>query len=199
LTSTSCDAIARDLLERCLGGEAPAELPSALGEDACGHSLFGVWVEGLADRFEPELCDVYARLFSQAVARAVPGVDAAALVARYRRVRRPRAATGEPRVVNVLSRITLGADVAVTSVLLDAARRRFPDAEIRFVGPAKNQELFAADPRLRHIPLEYRRGSLRDRLAVWDELRAVLGEGIVLDPDSRLTLLGLLPVCDDER
>jgi hypothetical protein len=28
--------------------------------------------------------------------------------------------------VFVLSRVTLGADVAVTSVLLDAAKRRFP-------------------------------------------------------------------------
>ena len=58
--------------------------------------------------------------------------------------RRARAA------IFVLSRVTLGADVAVTSVLLDAAKRRFPHAEIVFVGPRKNYELFAADPRIHH-------------------------------------------------
>ena len=47
-------------------------------------------VEGLADRFEPALCDAYARLFSQAVALSVAGCDAASLVARYERVRRAR-------------------------------------------------------------------------------------------------------------
>jgi ADP-heptose:LPS heptosyltransferase len=89
----------------------------------------------------------------------------------------------------------------VTSVVLDAAKKRFPDAAIRFVGPAKNYELFAADPRIRHVPVNYRRGSLRERLAVWDDLRSALAVpgGIVLDPDSRLTQLGLLPVCEPDR
>ena len=40
--------------------------------------------------------------------------------------------------VYVLSRITLGADVAVTSVLLDAAKRRYPEAEDRIRRAAKN-------------------------------------------------------------
>ena len=78
----------------------------------------------------------------------------------------------------MLSRVTLGADVAVTSVLMDAAKRRFPRAEIVFVGPRKNYELFAGDPRIRHAPVAYRRGSLRDRLAVWDELKALLASMI---------------------
>ena len=45
----------------------------------------------------------------------------------------------------VLSRVTLGADVAVTSVLLAAAKQAWANAEIVFVGPRKNFELFAAD------------------------------------------------------
>ena len=57
--------------------------------------------------------------------------------------------------VYVLSRITLGADVAVTSVLLDAAKRRYPSAEIFFVGPRKNYELFEADPRISHREVPY--------------------------------------------
>jgi ADP-heptose:LPS heptosyltransferase len=98
----------------------------------------------------------------------------------------------------VLSRITLGADVAVTSVLLDSAKRRYPSAEIVFAGPRKNYELFEGDPRIAHRDIGYARGgSLRDRLnasaALWFE------DGLVIDPDSRLTQLGLIRVCPDER
>jgi ADP-heptose:LPS heptosyltransferase len=98
----------------------------------------------------------------------------------------------------VLSRITLGADVAVTSVLIDAAKRRYPRARIIFVGPRKNYELFEADDRVQHQPAPYARGgSLKARLeasaALWFE------DGIVLDPDSRLTQLGLIRVCADDR
>jgi ADP-heptose:LPS heptosyltransferase len=112
-----------------------------------------------------------------------------------------RAVSVEPQRVFVLSRVTLGADVAVTSVLLDAAKRRFPLARVVFVGPHKNYELFAGDARLEHARVEYQRGSLRSRLAVWSDLRALCdaADALVLDPDSRLTQLGLLPICPDER
>ena len=175
-------------------------MPLALVEEAGGQALFGILVEGLADRFEPRLCDVYARVFSQAVAQLAENVDPAPLVARYRRVRRPRPISFEPHRVFVLSRVTLGADVAVTSVLLAAAKQRFPHAEIVFVGPRKNYELFAGDPRLRHADMVYPRGGLRQRLAVWDPLKALLAApgSVVIDPDSRLTQLGLLPVCPED-
>jgi ADP-heptose:LPS heptosyltransferase len=189
------------VLAECLAGHPPAALAPALLEDACAPALFSILVEGLADRFEPALCDAYASLFADAIARTVGDVDAAALVERFDRVRRPRTVAIEPRCVFVLSRVTLGADIAVTSVLLDAAKRRFPNARIVFVGPPKNFELFAADARLEHASVAYRRGTLRARLAVWKELRALCGgaDSLVLDPDSRLTQLGLLPICADER
>jgi ADP-heptose:LPS heptosyltransferase len=99
--------------------------------------------------------------------------------------------------VYVLSRITLGADVAVTSVLLDAAKRRYPHAEIVFVGPNKCFELFA-DERLHHFETPYARsGSLAERLqasaSLWIE------RGIVIDPDSRISQLGLLSICPEEH
>lgn len=201
MRSISCKEIAQSLLDRCVSGKPPKELPRPLLEEACGRSLFGVLVEGLADRFEPALCDIYARLFSQAVAFVSESVEPAALVARYERVRRTRHISGQPDKVYVLSRVTLGADVVVTSVMLDAAKRRFPNASILFVGPSKNFELFAGDPRIRHVPVVYRRGGLRERLAVWEELKTLLtgDDSIVIDPDSRLTQLGLLPVCQEER
>ena len=200
MKSTSCSAIAHDLLERCIAGNLPREIPSALLEEPCGKALFGILVEGLADRFEPALCDAYARLFADAAARVVPGLDTFSLVARYERIRRPRLVTRRPQRVFVLSRITLGADVAVTSVILAAAKRRFAHAEIVFVAPQKNYDLFAADPRIRHAPISYGRGGLMERLSVLDTLRStVAGSGcLIIDPDSRLTQLGLLAICADD-
>jgi ADP-heptose:LPS heptosyltransferase len=200
LRSTSCREIAQGILQRCVEGKPPKELPHAFLADACAPALFGVLVEGLADRFEPALCDAYARLFSQAIGHAT-GADADALVARYQWVRRPRKLVGEPKRVFVLSRITLGADVAVTSVLLAAAKQRFSGAEIVLVGPQKNYELFANDARIHHARIDYCRGSLRERLAAADELKALADDPdcVVIDPDSRLTQLGLLPVCPDDQ
>jgi ADP-heptose:LPS heptosyltransferase len=122
----------------------------------------------------------------------LPGAD----LARYKRIRLPRPVACDPRRIYVLSRITLGADIAVTSVLMHAAKRRFPKAQIVFVGPRKNFELFAADPRVTHAPLDYRKGSLRERAAAAQELAAIVDD-LVIDPDSRLTQLGLLPVGDE--
>ena len=189
------------MLEQCLAGSPPKVLPRTLLHDPTGQALFGVLAEGLADRFEPALCDAYVRLFSQAVAHAMEDTEPASLVARYERVRRVRAVQGKPRRVFVLSRVTLGADVAVTSVLLAAAKRRFPHADVVFVGPAKNRELFVADPHVHHAPVEYLRGSLSQRLSTWNDLHDILSaeDCVVLDSDSRLTQLGLLPVCAEER
>lgn len=200
MTSTSCSQIAEELLAQCLAGSPPDELPRALLEEPCGQSLFGIWVEGLADRFEPALCDAYARLFAQAAAYVDPALDADKLATRYQRVRRVRPAVGNPSRVYVLSRVTLGADVAVTSVLMTAARRRFPEAELFLAGPRKNFELFAGDSGIRHAPIEYRRGSLRERLEAAAELQTLFREPrtLVIDSDSRFTQLGLLPVCDED-
>ena len=184
MTSTSCSDLARAVLADCIAGRAPERLPNQLADPACAHDLFGILAEGLGDRFEPALCDVYARLFAQAIPDADPE--------RYFRVRVPRPVGFEPRRVFVLSRVTLGADIAVTSVIMDAAKRHWPDAEIVFVGPAKNWELFGG----RHAPLTYRRDAYLD---VWRELQSIVGDDLVLDPDSRLTQLGLLPVGGEDR
>jgi ADP-heptose:LPS heptosyltransferase len=184
-------------LDSSIAGNPPKRLPRALLDASCAKALFGILVEGLADHFEPALCDVYTHLFAQ----AIDGQDPEALIARYDRVRRTRPVQCDPKRILVLSRVTLGADVAVTSVLLDAAKQAFPDAEIVFAGPRKNFELFAADARVRHAAVEYRRGSLQERLAVWDDLKTLAAspDCLVLDPDSRLTQLGLLPICEEAR
>ena len=201
-----CAEYARELLERCLNGRpAQARLLEQLVNGDCSRELFGTVVEALSDSFEPALCDVYANVFSGILAYVNPGLRAEDLVARYHRVREARRFAGDAhavRKVAVLSRVTLGADIAVTSVMLDGLKRRFPDAQILLAGSRKSWELFAGDPRIGHIAVSYpRAGTLRERLSSWPALQAALPEDLdlVVDPDSRLTQLGLLPVCDEEK
>jgi ADP-heptose:LPS heptosyltransferase len=184
-----------DLITRALDEDDPFLASAATG------ALFSIVIERLADLFDPSLCDVYARLFSHVIARALPEYDRDELVLRYNRVRQVRRFPGgEVRRVFVLSRVTLGADVAVTSVALAAAKERFPEAEICLVAPEKNAEMFSADARIGPITVMYGRSSLlRDRLLAAAELHVAVDElgAIVIDPDSRLTQLGLIPICDD--
>lgn len=202
MESISADRAAHELLEHCLCGRPwPEHLLERLIAEDGNRALFRIVVERLGDLFEPRLCDVYADLFAGVIARRIPDLHAEHLVARYQRVRSPDKIVREPRSVFVLSRVTLGADVAVTSVLLQAAKNRFPDAEIYFVGPQKSWEVFAGDSQLRHLPIAYGRGgSLDDRLSIWPSLREAVCQpnSIVLDPDSRLTQLGLLPICAED-
>jgi ADP-heptose:LPS heptosyltransferase len=200
LASTSSDALALELLHCCLEGRPwdSGNLRNLIDDDCA--ALFRIVMEGLGDRFERTLSETAARILAEAIEYAVPGVSASGLLSHYARARVPRIAVGDPGVVFVLSRVTLGADVAVTSVLLNAARKRFPGARLVFAGPRKNWELFAA-ARIEHLEIPYsRHGSLAERLGGWGPLREALNVpgAIVIDPDSRLTQLGLLPVCPEE-
>ena len=181
-----------ELLDKCLRGEPWTDdlLTRALGVDE-GRAFLSVVVERLGDLFEPRLCQTYKKLFTETVERVCPE-----LTTRLRRDPQPKRAPATTDRVYVLSRITLGADVAVTSVLLDAAKQRYPAAEIVFVAPRKNYELFEADPRVCHLPSPYARtGTLLERLRASASLW--LENGLVLDPDSRLTQLGVIAVCNE--
>jgi len=184
LANTSCNEKAGELLGQCLRGEPwDRGLLDELLREGCDEALFRIVAEGLSDRFEPRLCRYYDEMFAAALRVPVPQREPVRL-RDYRRV-------------FVLSRVTLGADIAVTSVVLDAAKRRFPQAEIYLAGPAKNAALFATDERVRHLPVNYRRGSMADRVAHIAALRETVDhpDVLVIDPDSRLTQLGLMPIC----
>lgn len=215
MPSTLATELAQEVIESCLTyGTWPARalnalVERALDEDdefvarAATRALFGIVIERLGDLFDPALCETYARLFTHVIARALPEYDPDDLLVRYRQVRQIRRFPGgEVQRAFVLSRVTLGADVAVTSVALRAAKERFPDAEICLIAPAKNAEMFAADPRVTPVAVSYGRASLlRDRLLAAAELQIATEElgSVVVDPDSRLTQLGLIPICDDSR
>ncbi len=189
------------LLERIQHGEpwTPALIDGAIADPG----LFRDLAEPLADAFDPRLADAYVRVFSEVIERVHPGLRASELIARYERVRQPRRFHGrDPAKVFVLSRVTLGADAAITSVVLDAVLQRFRKSEVFFVGPRKCWEMFAANPRVRLLVTPYQRGAtLQQKLAASRALEAPCSaaNSIVVDPDSRLTQLGLLPVCPEDR
>jgi hypothetical protein len=160
------------------------------------QTFFGEIVEPLCDAFEPACCDLYADLMT-----ALLGDDS--LRARYERIRHPRPWTGaDPDLVVVLSRVTLGADVVVTSTVLSAIERRFPRARLALLGSRKSWELFASGSRIELIEAPYARaGSVGERLRASFAVARLIPPGnvLVVDPDSRLSQLGIVPVCDEER
>ncbi|MBV9674706.1 MAG: hypothetical protein JO185_00110, partial [Acidobacteriaceae bacterium] len=178
MASISAVELAQQIIDDCLrdgtwsNRALDALIERALDETdefvarAATRAFFSIVIERLADLFEPSLCEIYVRLFTRVIARAIPDYDADDLVVRYRRISHARRFPGgDISRVFVLSRVTLGADVAVTSVVLAAMKKRFPQSEIYLVGPAKNAELFADDARIVSIPVSYSRsGLLRDRL-----------------------------------
>jgi ADP-heptose:LPS heptosyltransferase len=192
------ESTSRRLLESCLKGEPWRREDLSELVRSGSPELFSILAEGLSDRFEPALVQAYVEIFSEALAAVLSGWTAEALGARYARVRQVRPLGWKPARVVVLSRVTLGADIAVTSRVLDAAKRAFPEAEICLAGGSKCYELFEADARVRHIPVSYGRdASLAERAAccpVFDDPATA-----VLDPDSRLTQLGLVPCAPESN
>jgi ADP-heptose:LPS heptosyltransferase len=175
----------------------------SLDDAATARAWFSEVVEPLADSFDAARVEEYVRMFAGVLEAVDPALEAGSLIERYHRVRRPRVYLGgQPDHVFVLSRVTLGADIAITSVLLDAAKQRFPESRIWYVGSRKGFELFAADPRVEHAPAPYdRTGSIRDRVMASQSLENLVSRArsITIDPDSRLTQLGLVPVCPEEE
>ena len=192
------------------------------------HGLFPLLVEPLGDAFTPSACAVYNQLFAQviqhcrqqpagaAIDRHLRHFDLATeadLLRRAAHIRRrwrfDRERAHLIRKAFVLSRVTLGADIAVTSVVLAALKGVCQQAEIRLLANAKTLQLFAGDPRVQLCAIEYPRGGgLIERLTSWQCAVEVLRqetlgldptEYVIVDPDSRLTQLGLLPLVADER
>ncbi len=98
----------------------------------------------------------------------------------------------------ILSRVTIGADILLSSVVMQRCRQRWPNAEIVLIGQDKLTGLLGGMDNMRVRSLNYsRRGPLAERLRSWLELCAIIADenpDCILAPDSRLDQLGLLPV-----
>lgn len=185
--STSCSERAEAALAAIRRGETlPDGVVRDLGEE-CSAEFFRMVVEALADSFDPRDAAAYERTMRVWIQE------------------KPRVEPAMPDAVDtvyVLSRVTLGSDIKITSGILDAMKSRFPDARIVLVGGRKSAEIFAADLRVEHLEANYpRSGPVSVRLEFAYELRRRLkgSNRIVVDPDSRMTQLGLIPACEPEH
>ena len=179
-------------------------------------ALFAGLVEPLNDGFTPAGRAGYARWFARIcwrIASREPALsqrltsfgitDEAALHTRYQAARRmPPAAPSQVTKVVVLSRVTIGADLLLTTVVLQRLRLAYPTAELVVLCDAKLAALIGGFPGVRVRALAYgRRGPLRERLSAWLTLADAVAEeqpALVIAPDSRLDQLGILPVCAAE-
>ncbi len=186
------------------------------------RAMFEDIVEPWADSFDPINAERYVAFMAEVVLAprspirerliAAGYSSPADLSERHRRVSATREMSADDRTrvkrVLVLSRVTLGADIAVTNTVAQSAREAFPEASVIFLGPRKNRALLGQGIRFTGQEVSYGRGSgLESRLMAWESLRVVVGRHetdvgrgglVVADPDSRLTQLGMLPVCSDE-
>ena len=198
---------------------------------AAGTSLlFAGVVESLADTLLSEdrraLEQVLARMITRV--RSLPEgsamderlvawglLDEAALLQRVERIARPEDTQSIPSsdvgLVFVLSRVTLGADILLNTPVLQTAARRFPGAQIVFVGDPKHGQLLVGDiEHVRVVDARYgRREVLAKRILAWLSLVDAMEEAIeelpggtrhlVIDLDSRLLQSGLLPAMPPTR
>ena len=190
---------------------------------AAARALFGIVIERLCDDFEELQTETYNRLICQVVnflckhsqgqeiESELYGFHLRTEEQLYKRIETIRLSPDRqipglvrPQKILVLSRVTIGADVAITSVVCQRLAKYYPDARIIVFGDAKLQQVFGPESGIEIHPLNYsRRGSLLGRFQVWlellNEVRAEIdglspAEFLLLDPDSRLTQLGVLPL-----
>ncbi|MFN0122009.1 MAG: glycosyltransferase family 9 protein, partial [Blastocatellia bacterium] len=191
---------------------------------AGASGLFTHLIEVINDSFQPGPCMLYDRVFADVIEcyRRTPGAitfdrrlreaglhNAETVLARGQKLAgrdlNPALLFATPpEKIALLSRVTLGADVAITSVIMQGLRQAFPAAEFVLIGSEKLRELYGGAPRIRMRALGYNRGgTLAGRLETWHDVAAIVAEEYqttapgafcLIDPDSRLTQLGLLPV-----
>jgi hypothetical protein len=186
-------------------------------------ALFDIVVEGLCDEFEDMQTEIYDRVMCQIVSFCRKTAQGGALdeklsgfglispesllgrVSGLRKYFPLKEEIAAPEKMIFLSRVTFGADIAITGVLMQRFAQVFPEAELVLLGGAKLKGIFGGLKNLRIRELSYpRRGDLIQRFSSWfSALEAVEAETgglggrfLVIDPDSRLSQLGILPVAD---
>ena len=185
-------------------------------------ALFGIIVEGLCDDFEEMHADIYNRVMIQVISfcRRLPvgreldkrldsfGIHSSDEFLVRMDMIRGNNKTLPPakniRKILLLSRVNIGADVAITSVVVQRLSSRFPNAEIVILGSEKLMEIYGGHPGLRVKDVHYNRnGGLIERLSHWHDVSEQIDQEmesfssdacILIDPDSRLSQLGILPL-----
>jgi len=190
-------------------------------------ALFEIIVERLCDDFEDFRLEAYVRVMSQVISycrklpageklnRCLNAYEVTSFEKLFERALKLHTQqfscdADKPieRVV-LLSRVTIGADVAITSVIIQRLLQIWPDAQIVIIGSAKLKGIFGGNPQIRLRELNYsRRGGLLERFESWYAVLDILEAEVpperkdsilIIDPDSRISQLGVLPVSLDSN
>ena len=131
------------------------------------QALFGIIVETLCDDFEELQTATYNKVMAQVISycRNIPAGKQLDLTLQHfgihshrdvlDRVTRIRAngvslSRDKPlRKILLLSRVTIGADVAITSIIIQRLSKAFPEAEIVLIGENKLEEIYQGNPSIR--------------------------------------------------
>ena len=180
------------------------------------RALYSVIIEGLCDDFSSagvELCNLVLLRLLEVVRKTAPGRqtdrllqslnlgEPQQLLERYQRLNRRSAplntVAGKVKKIIILSRVTVGADVEITSVMARRLLNYFVRAKLVIIGPRHISEIFYNLDRVSYLSFNYvRQGSLAERLTFWPALydlvqeqgRGLAADEILLfDPDSRLS------------
>jgi len=191
-------------------------------------ALFGIVIEGLCDDFEELQTETYNRVMCHVVSicRNMPmgaeldrqlkdfGLNSYDdLFSRIEKLRNNsdqyRKDMEPPQKILLLSRVTIGADVAINSVMIQRLTNMFPDAEIIVIGNSKLEKIYGGNPDIRIEIVDYsRHGGMFERFSVCHAVLEVINREfasnkqenmILVDPDSRLSQLGVLPLIKDEN
>jgi ADP-heptose:LPS heptosyltransferase len=195
---------------------------------AVTSALFRGIIEGLCDDFTPNgaetclnvLVSILAYIRQKQTCRTLDRLlneagyhETSELVSRYKRIQTNSAISSTKRrkirKIIILSRVTAGADIAITSNIIHRLNNSFPEAELVIIGPIHLAEMFNQIDATRVVPFLYKNdGTLFDKMTNWPDLLKIVhnehhnfckGEVLLFDPDTRLSQLGLLPLLDEEN
>lgn len=173
--------------------------------------LFADLVEVWNDSFHISGRNIYARLFAHIVWHSAQNdsellqglhkhgiTDEQALLQRHYALRQSAEnAPATAQSIVILSRVTIGADILLSTVLIQHVQEKYPDAHITLIGDKKIAGLFGGFKNLSIHGISYaRRGTLQDRLRSWLDLDVIIEElqaDLIIAPDSRLDQLGIMP------
>jgi ADP-heptose:LPS heptosyltransferase len=190
-------------------------------------ALFEIIVEKLCDDFEDMPVEIYCRVMSQVISycrniHLVKALDKTLrdfgilsfddLYKRAMHIHNHQYSYNriEPlRKIIFLSRVTIGADVAILSVMIQRLTKLFPQAEIVVIGSSKLEGILGGNEHIRLCPLNYARsGGLLERFSSWHGTLEILAKEmppeqeertILIDPDSRISQLGILPLTHSDN
>jgi ADP-heptose:LPS heptosyltransferase len=191
------------------------------------QALFRIIIEKLCDDFEELQTETYNNVMTQIISycRRIPaGKDLDRCLNGFKiysrndlleRIKRTRldakmlSRQMHIKKIILLSRVTIGADVAVTSIIIQRLAELFPEAQFVLIGGSNLDEIYGGNSRIRLRAVFYdRQGGLLERLSSWQmvlntiqkELATCpLEKTVLIDPDSRLSQLGVLPIIDPDH